>query len=577
MRKIAILFLVVFTFVCITITAQDGNVSISETTTVADPSSILDVSSTTKGVLVPRMTTAQRTAIAAPANGLLVFDTDESCFMFFDAGESDWLSLCEGGSSADGAWLLVGNSGTDATINFLGTLDAVPLVLRTDDTERMIIFENGQVVVNNNVPFTDVVFNSFAAGTNDAIGADALDGEAIYGQTTGAGNAIYGFTDATGAGVVGVNVADSDGVIGLTTGDGVGVFGQNTLTGTAMYALNDGTGRGLETVIDNPASDAIGIGSFHNGIGRAGNFQTELATNTEPTIFAAQNSTQNNTQAAAVWAQSTTPRSGVFLASFVDDATIALNAQYSGPAGNIDPIGVLGLAEPNPGWGIGVNGQGGWLGVGGVGDDFGVLGITNNPVTGWGVFADGDIGATGTKPFVIDHPFDPENMILKHVAIESNEILNHYRGNIELDNEGKATIELPHYFEEININFSYHLTPIGAPAPNLYVSNEVKGNKFEIAGGQPGMKVSWTVQAERNDMFMKANPEKRNMEVEKNAKMKGKYLDYRSWNQPVEKSFAKSILERRAEAEQNLESQKPSEIKDKTHLKDAKLRERKTE
>ena len=45
-------------------------------TTTPDASSMLDVTSTSKGMLVPRMTTAQRTAIAAPTNGLLVYDTN---------------------------------------------------------------------------------------------------------------------------------------------------------------------------------------------------------------------------------------------------------------------------------------------------------------------------------------------------------------------------------------------------------------------------------------------------------------------------------------------------------------------
>ena len=56
-----------------------------------DPSSILDVSSTTQGVLTPRMTSAQRTAIVNPATGLLVFDTDENAFHYFDG--VNWLKL----------------------------------------------------------------------------------------------------------------------------------------------------------------------------------------------------------------------------------------------------------------------------------------------------------------------------------------------------------------------------------------------------------------------------------------------------------------------------------------------------
>jgi len=48
-----------------------------------DPSSIVDIQSTTQGLLAPRMTTAQRTAISSPAEGLMVFDTDLDAFFYF--------------------------------------------------------------------------------------------------------------------------------------------------------------------------------------------------------------------------------------------------------------------------------------------------------------------------------------------------------------------------------------------------------------------------------------------------------------------------------------------------------------
>lgn len=47
-------------------------------------SAALDVTSTTGGVLVPRLTTAQRNAIATPANGLLIYNTDDSKFNFWN-------------------------------------------------------------------------------------------------------------------------------------------------------------------------------------------------------------------------------------------------------------------------------------------------------------------------------------------------------------------------------------------------------------------------------------------------------------------------------------------------------------
>lgn len=70
-----------------------GNGSVGIGTSPANASAILDVSSTTKGVLIPRMTTAQRTAVATPATGLLVFDITTNSFWF--RGSSSWLELSD--------------------------------------------------------------------------------------------------------------------------------------------------------------------------------------------------------------------------------------------------------------------------------------------------------------------------------------------------------------------------------------------------------------------------------------------------------------------------------------------------
>lgn len=51
-------------------------------TTSPDNSSIIDISSTDKGMLIPRMTSAQRDAIFNPANGLLIYNTDSDEFQF---------------------------------------------------------------------------------------------------------------------------------------------------------------------------------------------------------------------------------------------------------------------------------------------------------------------------------------------------------------------------------------------------------------------------------------------------------------------------------------------------------------
>ena len=92
MKKIFTLAL--FSAITSIVTFAQNNVGIG--TINPSPSSILDLTATDKGVLVPRVTTAQRLAIANPARSLMVYDTDLSCFYFFEGG---WQSLCASGAN----------------------------------------------------------------------------------------------------------------------------------------------------------------------------------------------------------------------------------------------------------------------------------------------------------------------------------------------------------------------------------------------------------------------------------------------------------------------------------------------
>jgi hypothetical protein len=81
-------------FVClllftISVQAQQG-VGINATGAAPNASAILDVSSTTQGQLTPRMTTAQRNAIAAPAEGLLIYNLDCKDFNYYNG--TIWVS-----------------------------------------------------------------------------------------------------------------------------------------------------------------------------------------------------------------------------------------------------------------------------------------------------------------------------------------------------------------------------------------------------------------------------------------------------------------------------------------------------
>ena len=88
--------------VCILFYVTDAfsqNVSINTTGNAADTSAILDISSTSKGLLVPRMTQAQRTAIYTPADGLLVYQNDGTTGFYFYTTASGWVPLQYGAGS----------------------------------------------------------------------------------------------------------------------------------------------------------------------------------------------------------------------------------------------------------------------------------------------------------------------------------------------------------------------------------------------------------------------------------------------------------------------------------------------
>jgi hypothetical protein len=76
------------------------SMSINTNAAVADTSAMLDVSSTTKGLLIPRMTAVQRTAIPTPATGLLVYQTDGSTGFYYYNGSS-WFLLITSAISTD--------------------------------------------------------------------------------------------------------------------------------------------------------------------------------------------------------------------------------------------------------------------------------------------------------------------------------------------------------------------------------------------------------------------------------------------------------------------------------------------
>ncbi len=126
-----IIFVTILFFSPINVNAQ--SVSINSDGSSPDASAMLDIKSTTKGLLFPRMTQAQRTAIASPATGLLVFQTDGTAGYYYNTGtpgSPNWIQVMTDLSG----WKTNGNNGTNPSTNFLGTTDNQPLVFRVNNT-----------------------------------------------------------------------------------------------------------------------------------------------------------------------------------------------------------------------------------------------------------------------------------------------------------------------------------------------------------------------------------------------------------------------------------------------------------
>lgn len=243
-------------------------------------------------------------------------------------------------------------------------------------------------------------------------------------------------------------------------------------------------------------------------------------------------------------------RGNAVIAENATNGAVALTALSTGGTGagmggdfeadGSSGTGLYAIANANTGTTYGVRGYTDSSGTNSIGvrgealrsgTNYGVYGAAAG-ASSFGVYANGRLGASGTKSFMIDHPLDPENRFLLHYSMESPDVLNVYTGVAVLDGAGEAWVVLPDYFEAINIEPRYTLTSVGVPAPMLHVAEEVSGNRFRVAGGAPNAKVSWEVKARRNDRFVQQNGAP--IEPEKGEGERGKYLRPELYGKPPE-------------------------------------------
>ncbi|WP_203293998.1 hypothetical protein [Luteirhabdus pelagi] len=252
--------------VILLLTSFLGTAQVGINTTTPDPSSILDVQATNKGMLIPRVgltSTTDVVTIQNPAEGLMVYNTTEDIgispgFYFWDG--SDWIvfNTGTGGSGSTGGsddkWSKEGDdlSGSE----FIGSTNYQSLQFRVNNNEMGLIHPNGGLAFGNNAEANPN--NSLALGTN----ADAsVSNEAV---------AIGPSTTATGfrSTAIGYNANASNANSTVALGDSASAtsfqsvaIGKNASTSGNNNAMALGT----HSTATGENSTALGVSATASG------------------------------------------------------------------------------------------------------------------------------------------------------------------------------------------------------------------------------------------------------------------------------------------------------------------------
>jgi hypothetical protein len=285
--KILLALLMPVCFICNRLQAQNtfpGTGAAGIGTTTPDVSSLLEVKSTTKGLLIPRMTKVQRDAIVSPVEGLMIYQKNSTPGFYYYTG-SNWIAVSSKG------WKLNGNSGTDGTTNFIGTTDDQSLAFKVNNQKAGLLD-----YLNYNTGFGFQTLNANISGfENSAYGFQAL-----YFNTTGASNTANGdlalYFNTTG----GSNTANGDAALySNTTGYYNTANGQSSLYSNTT--ANGNTANGAHTLFANTTgyyntangdqglyqnttgfyNTACGFNALYNNV--AGNYNTALGVGADVT------------------------------------------------------------------------------------------------------------------------------------------------------------------------------------------------------------------------------------------------------------------------------------------------------
>jgi sugar lactone lactonase YvrE len=209
------------------------NAGITRNGSSPDASSLLDIKSTEKGILLPRMTASQRSAILNPAKGLLVFQTDGTAGFYYYDGHA-WVSLADGNQvNNEGVFYGYGSVRVFAG-STSGYADGSGIAAKFNSPFGITMDPAGNIYVadldNHSIrKITSAGFVTLMAGSNNPNYADGTGSAAAFHHPAG--------ITADAAGNLYIADADNSRIRKITQ---AGVV--TTIAGNGFFLLGDGPG-----------------------------------------------------------------------------------------------------------------------------------------------------------------------------------------------------------------------------------------------------------------------------------------------------------------------------------------------
>lgn len=305
--------------------AQKERANVGIGTTQPDQSAVLDIKSSSQGLLIPRMSLQQRNSIQNPANGLMIYQTDLlSGFYFYDGKE--WKAMGSGKENYAVAadpndWTMSGNAAPSNA--YLGTTNGTPIQFKINNAKV-------GTLSNGNTLFLGYLAGNATTGFNN-VGLGAL---ALTANTTGTNNIAVGREALSTSTTSSHNVAIGTYALKVNT-----TGGSNLAVGTE--ALTKNTTGGYNTSIGGAALKENVSGSNNIGIGwAAGALNTTGSGNTAVGAYAIGDGTSasNNVGIGYEAGRKTTGTGSVFLGYRAGYNETGSNKLYIANSNTVNPL-----------------------------------------------------------------------------------------------------------------------------------------------------------------------------------------------------------------------------------------------